>query len=293
MAPSRYRLVGVEGGEGGAEFELAERAVVGRDRHSADIVLADHEVSRRHARFTQVDGTLTVEDLGSTNGTAVNGELLDGPRALAEGDRVEIGTTVLELRGAGSETKVAAATPRFAGRQTGADAAVQAPAPEPDSPAPPPDAPAPPPDPPPPAVAARPVAPQSPVYARGPQSPPAPPVAYDGQHRFAAAAPAAAGYREGAGDRLGHPGAAPGRTGRDPALRAPSKRSEVAMGLSLVPGLGHAYAGEYSNALLFFGGWVIAWFMFMLTPVLIVLVLALWAGAAFDARRAVTQQARS
>ncbi|HEY6566460.1 MAG TPA: FHA domain-containing protein [Actinomycetota bacterium] len=45
------------------------------------------------------DGVTTITDLGSTNGTRVNGDTI-GSRELADGDKITIGTTVLEFRGA-------------------------------------------------------------------------------------------------------------------------------------------------------------------------------------------------
>ena len=63
---------------------------VGRG-HECDVVLDDPLVSRRHAvLFTERDGVL-VEDLGSRNGTLVNGIRIDAPVSLADGDRVTIG----------------------------------------------------------------------------------------------------------------------------------------------------------------------------------------------------------
>jgi hypothetical protein len=55
-------------------------------------------VSRRHARFTISGNEVTVEDLGSRNGTYVNGQVLTGPRRLVPGDRVRMGLSVLLLR---------------------------------------------------------------------------------------------------------------------------------------------------------------------------------------------------
>ena len=76
----------------GAErtFELVSDVVLGRDT-SADIVLTDPsgEVSRRHARIVIRGTEAVLEDLGSSNGTFVNGERLDGPYALRAGDKVE------------------------------------------------------------------------------------------------------------------------------------------------------------------------------------------------------------
>ncbi len=48
------------------------RAVIGRDHHS-DVVIAHDQISRRHARIWSESGTIRVEDLGSSNGTGVDG----------------------------------------------------------------------------------------------------------------------------------------------------------------------------------------------------------------------------
>ncbi len=65
--------------------------VVGRSR-DCDVVLEDPDVSRHHARIALAeDGTWLVEDLGSTNGVAVNGARIQGSSVLASGDRVVFG----------------------------------------------------------------------------------------------------------------------------------------------------------------------------------------------------------
>ena len=56
---------------------VGEQVVIGRDPGAADVVLdQDPEVSRRHASFSPAGAGLTVQDLGSTNGTFVNGHRL-------------------------------------------------------------------------------------------------------------------------------------------------------------------------------------------------------------------------
>lgn len=73
--------------------------VVGRE--SADVLLPDKTVSRRHARLeVGEDGALTLEDLSSTNGTQVGGDVLvpHMGRALKNGDRVRFGSVITELR---------------------------------------------------------------------------------------------------------------------------------------------------------------------------------------------------
>jgi len=62
-----------------------------------DVVLKDRGASRRHAQIKGKDGIYTLTDLGSTNGTRLNGQPVQ-TRTLEDGDRITIGTTVLEFR---------------------------------------------------------------------------------------------------------------------------------------------------------------------------------------------------
>jgi len=62
-----------------------------------DIFINEPEVSRRHARLTLQSGNYILEDLGSTNGTRLNGKTVQS-RELADGDKITIGTTVIEFR---------------------------------------------------------------------------------------------------------------------------------------------------------------------------------------------------
>lgn len=68
-------------------FEVSSDAIVGRSKQS-DLCLNEGFVSRRHARLWLESGRLMVEDLGSANGTFVNGRRLTGPASLAPGDCV-------------------------------------------------------------------------------------------------------------------------------------------------------------------------------------------------------------
>src|SRR5439155_19076584 len=86
-----------EGAAAGTTIEVGEgRFTVGREE-GCDLVLADDpEASRRHAYLTALpDGRCEVGDLGSRNGTYVNGQRLSGPVALSGGEEVRIGQTVL------------------------------------------------------------------------------------------------------------------------------------------------------------------------------------------------------
>jgi pSer/pThr/pTyr-binding forkhead associated (FHA) protein len=81
----------------GGEFPIApdKQILVGRSS-DLDMVLVEDMVSRKHARITMQGDQIWIEDLGSTNGTFVNGEKIKRGR-LKEGDRVLIGTSILKL----------------------------------------------------------------------------------------------------------------------------------------------------------------------------------------------------
>ncbi|HMJ37257.1 MAG TPA: FHA domain-containing protein [Baekduia sp.] len=74
----------------GMEYEVGEGAVMGRG-DQAEIRLEDPFASSRHARLVRQGAVIVIEDLGSTNGTYLNEELLSGPQPLHPGDRVRIG----------------------------------------------------------------------------------------------------------------------------------------------------------------------------------------------------------
>jgi FHA domain len=89
----------------GAERQLEGDATIGRE--GCDITIGDPDVSRRHAAVRVEGDTATIEDLGSTNGTYVNGERIDAPRSLRDGDEVQIGAIVWRLRAPAGVTKLA------------------------------------------------------------------------------------------------------------------------------------------------------------------------------------------
>lgn len=68
----------------------AGRTVIGR-APECDVVIEGRMVSRQHAAVRRVGEQYTVEDLGSHNGTTLNGELLTQPQVLHDGDRIELG----------------------------------------------------------------------------------------------------------------------------------------------------------------------------------------------------------
>jgi DNA-binding winged helix-turn-helix (wHTH) protein len=67
-------------------------------REGAGVVLDSPTVSRRHARVMVGGGRVTIEDLGSKNGTFVNNESVASPRPLKDGDRIRVGSFLLTFR---------------------------------------------------------------------------------------------------------------------------------------------------------------------------------------------------
>ena len=81
----------------GVSIEVRGPVIVGRSP-SADIVIGAGYVSARHARFSLMGQNLFVEDLGSTNGTTVNGQPISDPVALNENDIVTVGDVSIRVR---------------------------------------------------------------------------------------------------------------------------------------------------------------------------------------------------
>jgi hypothetical protein len=89
----------------GAEHAVEQGTTIGRE--GCDITLGDPDVSRRHAEIQISNGDIAISDLGSTNGTFVNGERIDQPRTLRDGDEVRIGAVVWRLRAPAGATRLA------------------------------------------------------------------------------------------------------------------------------------------------------------------------------------------
>lgn len=81
----------------GVKMAVRGPVIVGR-APGADIVIGAGYVSARHARFSLMGANLFVEDLGSTNGTAVNGRRITEPCALRSGDVVNVGDVAMRVR---------------------------------------------------------------------------------------------------------------------------------------------------------------------------------------------------
>jgi predicted component of type VI protein secretion system len=92
---SQFQLIMRSGPTPGAAFTLeGDQITIGRDPVN-EIVINDAEISRRHARLTFQGGKYVLEDLGSTNGTFVNGQRLAGPRVLKAGEVVSFGEQIV------------------------------------------------------------------------------------------------------------------------------------------------------------------------------------------------------
>jgi hypothetical protein len=89
-------LVLLEGDRVADTYRLGQATTLGR-MAGCDIVLTDPGASRRHAQIVRGDDGFAITDLGSTNGTLVNGEPVR-ERLLVDGDRITIGSTVFEFR---------------------------------------------------------------------------------------------------------------------------------------------------------------------------------------------------
>jgi len=92
---SQFQLIMRSGPTPGAAFTLeGDQLTIGRDSTN-EITINDAEISRRHARLTFQGGKYVLEDLGSTNGTFVNGQRLAGPRVLKAGEVVSFGEQII------------------------------------------------------------------------------------------------------------------------------------------------------------------------------------------------------
>ena len=90
----------IEGLASGTEIEIDEVLVIGRSAEGHGSLGGDAEISREHARVTRSgSGELLIEDLGSTNGTSVNGQRISAPTRLGPGDTVKVGTTTMTVEG--------------------------------------------------------------------------------------------------------------------------------------------------------------------------------------------------
>lgn len=83
--------------ERGTRIAVRSPLVFGRSTE-ADVVLSDTFASDLHLRFTPEEGRVVLQDLGSTNGTYLNGRRISEPVLVARGDTVQVGRTIMEVR---------------------------------------------------------------------------------------------------------------------------------------------------------------------------------------------------
>ncbi len=95
MAGELLRIVA--GPAPAVNIPILDEVIIGRGDPAVPHFEKDEEISRRHARLARAGDYFVLEDLGSTNGTFLNGWRIPAPQLLNPGDRVEVGTTVVEL----------------------------------------------------------------------------------------------------------------------------------------------------------------------------------------------------
>jgi pSer/pThr/pTyr-binding forkhead associated (FHA) protein len=118
-----HRLQFTAGPLAGHQVEVTSVLVLGRE--AADLVIEDPQVSRRHASVRPAGDSLEIDDLGSLNGTWVNGARVTGKVRLAVGDQVRVGDSFFEVE-VEVEVEAEATAVRAAPTEAG-----QAPAPAP------------------------------------------------------------------------------------------------------------------------------------------------------------------
>jgi predicted component of type VI protein secretion system len=99
MSVTMARFEVVAGRAIGMSILLDDELLIGRHADGAGRLADDDEISRSHARISlDRSGFCAIEDLGSTNGTFVNGLRIAGPQTLSVGDTIEVGGTTLVVR---------------------------------------------------------------------------------------------------------------------------------------------------------------------------------------------------
>jgi hypothetical protein len=88
----------------GSQLLAANGVVIGRNPKDSPYIINHADVSRKHARLRMMQDRVFIEDLGSTNGTSVNGQAIDekGPISVISGDQIIIGSVVMKLKVTGA-----------------------------------------------------------------------------------------------------------------------------------------------------------------------------------------------
>src|SRR3954447_2805672 len=99
MPGEQLRITG--GPAAGSQLDIGQELQIGRSAGGEGRLGDDPEISRQHAKLSRnPQGQLVVEDLGSTNGTYVNGQRITGPTPLNPGDTLQMGRSTLTVEGA-------------------------------------------------------------------------------------------------------------------------------------------------------------------------------------------------
>ena len=110
---SGFQLFVQQGPQVGQAFALNKSIItIGREAGN-DIVLESPQISRYHTRLTLQGGVYVVEDLGSTNGTFLNGQRVSRPTPVTAGDLIGVGESILlKVQGVAGETVVERGQPQ-------------------------------------------------------------------------------------------------------------------------------------------------------------------------------------
>lgn len=95
--PGRHLVIVRSESQPGVDIEVKGAVLMGRSK-DADVVLDDPYASDFHARVVANESRVVLHDLGSTNGTYVNGKRVTTPVPLSRGDAVQVGKTIMEVK---------------------------------------------------------------------------------------------------------------------------------------------------------------------------------------------------
>jgi K+-sensing histidine kinase KdpD len=116
-------LLVLQGPDKGRRFELPDAStLVGRD--SKQLPLTDNTVSRRHAELAPANGDWIVKDLGSSNGTYVNGARVDRLYTLKLGDQIRVGRTLMVFGAQPGVSRTSSGNVELSGEESGMDSAI-------------------------------------------------------------------------------------------------------------------------------------------------------------------------
>ena len=118
-------LLVLQGPDKGRRYELPDSpALVGRE--SRQLPLSDNTVSRRHCELVPQNGDWELHDLGSSNGSYVNGIRVTGQQVLKLGDQIRVGRTLMVFGAQPGVTRTSGGNVKLAGEEMGMDSAIMA-----------------------------------------------------------------------------------------------------------------------------------------------------------------------